>query len=354
MQRREIWLLILAAIILMYIIPYFIIIDGSGTDPITGAFSVLWDFSRRVLPENIAKENLLPPAILTLVMLAPGLYYIFTMTKEGEKPQYLHQMIIIFVISWSALLFLVPSSIWSYEGISLKPEADYWITLPNFVTLSLILFVLIPSLMLHQSKKKKTALDIEVEKKRPIYRQPGVILALVILFIPDFISFHTHSTRIWNSQTYLEFGTIGYTLSIQFVRTFNQTNTSLFLIITPAPTFPAFILRWIICVGFSYQVLAYLKDETTHKQAIIVTLLSVAAMLFLSIMYSTDFLVGDYFRYPIPFPILQLAGFSLIQNHLESKQRVAKDPEQKIIKIPLVYILYSKFRKQIEKESEVT
>jgi hypothetical protein len=270
------------------------------------------------------------------------------MTKNDKERNYIHQVFFSFVVLWSAILFLVPGSIWISEGIPLKPIANYWLTIPNFVCLSFIIFIFVPSLILHQKAVEKAS-----ETQRPWYRQPGIILAIVILFIPDFISFHTHSTRVWSSQTYFEFGTIGYTLSFQFFRNFNQVDTFIYLTIAPAPAFPAFILRWTFNVLFAHEVLAFLNDKTSHRNTITLTVVSLIVLVFLSVIYSTDFLVGDFLRYPIPFPILQLVGFNYIQNHQDSKIRVKKDPELKIVKVPLTYMIYSRLKRQISKETEV-
>ena len=348
MRRYELLVLVIAALILMFIAPYFIIVKPIGDSTVTGIFGITWEVNQRVLPIYISRASLTPPLTLALIMLLPGFYYIYSTTRNGENKQYLQQVLILFVILWSAILFIVPSSIWIYEGIPLEPIANYWMTLPNFITLSFILFIFIPSITSHQRSLEK-----DNTKRKPLYKTPGFILTLIMLFVPDFISVHSHSTRVWNSQTYVEFGTIAYTVGFQIIKRFNQVNTSIFFTIAPAPAFPAFVLRWLFYAIFIHQVLAFLDDETTHRNAIIITIGSLLSMLFLSIMYSVDFLVGEFMRYPIPIPLLQLVGFSFIQTHQESKERIQKDPELKIVKVPLTYIIYSKIMQQIGKESEV-
>ncbi len=359
MPRRDLWLLIVISIILLYIMPYLIIVDGSSPQSITGVIGVLWDTNPRVLPPEISRVSLHAPFLLTVVLLAPGLYYLLNLNRveerHKERGNYKHQMLTILVISWCALLLLVPKSTWIYEGVPLKPIEDYYVSFPNFVTLILILFVVVPSLLHHPARRTVTGQVRETEyQKKPLYKQPGFILLIIIFLIPDFVSFHSHSTKVWSSQSYVEFGTIGWTVGIQLIRTFNQVSTSMFISIAPAPAFPAMVLRWIISLAFVHQVLSFLRDEIPHRQAIISTLLSLLGLVFLSIMYSTDFLIGEYLRFPIPFPVLQLIGFSLIQEHQESKEKVAEDPEHNLVRVPFLYILYSKVLKQLGRDSEVS
>ncbi|MGY5875740.1 MAG: hypothetical protein RTU30_08340 [Candidatus Thorarchaeota archaeon] len=352
MDRRNLWIILILLIILQLIIPYYFIAISTREGIQVGAIGATWETGGGLLQQGMDRDSILPPLLFALMLLTPGIYYTYLVTNGKEDETYVNLMMIISVVVWVAILFFVPLSLWLYEGIPFYPIANYWVTLPNFLTLSLLLLVVIPSLLRNAPEIPDSILDEDNSKISRLInnaiRRPEVILGLILLFIPDLISIQSYSGPSWRTTTRYEFASLGWVLGIESVRTVGRTVTTVVFTVAPAAAFPSMIVRWVMSVLLAHEVLAFLNGIISKQRALLSCAITFLGLVYLSSVFATPYLLGTFLRYPVPFPVLQLVSFYYIQTINGSARASDQLGKRKArVKVPIYYMLRSMVREKL-------
>jgi hypothetical protein len=248
------------------------------------------------------------------------------MTSVRTEPRYKFALVTCVVV-WIAYTILVPSYLFEYSPLAEAPET--WLNLTFFVTLILLAFVIIPTL-----------LDLRIEMNQALTQKQIILLILVSFTLPIAVKLPVGDT--FYSIRLESISWLFFTQSITTEYSFYYYFLSDFILsIQSAPTFPIGVMGWILNFAFIYQLTQYGRGRCRLRDVLILGLCTLLPTLlnniFMKLMgYEPSSIVH------LPIPILLFTGLFITRN-LQPSLR-SEVPEEEIeVAVPFLHRLRSRF-----------